>query len=77
MCQKRSNQRSISPKFYKQLLCTKIPKELKDTDDVAVFFALLGSVSVKADCKTLVKFTPVVKSCYGSNINHVMKSKGE
>jgi hypothetical protein len=29
----------------------------KDTDDVTVFFALLGSSDTKAACKTLMKLT--------------------
>jgi len=29
---------SISPTFYKQFLCSQIPKVQKDTDDLAVFF---------------------------------------
>jgi len=33
-------------------------KIAKNTDDLTVFFALLGSVSAKAACKTLVKLTP-------------------
>ncbi len=39
---------SISPMFYDQLLRPKIPKAQKDTDDLTVFFALLGSACVKA-----------------------------
>jgi len=35
-----------------------IPKVLIDTDDLTVFFALLGSVGVKASHKMLVKLTP-------------------
>jgi len=41
-----------------------IPKAEKDTDDLTVFFALLGSMSVKAALKTLVKLTPVVNFIY-------------
>jgi hypothetical protein len=38
----------ISPTFYQQLLQGKDPKVQNDTDDLAVFFALLGSACVKA-----------------------------
>jgi len=31
------NQGSISPTFYEQLLCVKIPKVQKETDDLTVF----------------------------------------
>jgi hypothetical protein len=48
---------SVSSTFYKQLLCVQIPKAQKDTDDLIVFFALLGSVRVKAAHKLLVKLT--------------------
>jgi len=39
---------SISPIFYTKLFCRQIPKAQKDTDDLTVFFALLGSGHVKA-----------------------------
>jgi hypothetical protein len=35
-----------------------IPKAQKDTDDLTVFFTLMGSTSVKAVRKMLVKLTP-------------------
>jgi len=41
----------------KQLLRTQISKAQKDTDDLAVFFALLGSARVKALHKMLMKLT--------------------
>jgi len=44
--------------LYVQLLRTQIPKALKDTNDITVFFTLLGSTSVKAAQKMLVKLTP-------------------
>ena len=34
------------------------PKGAKKTDNLTVFFALLGSVCVKAENKMLVKFSP-------------------
>ncbi len=49
---------SISSMFYVQLLPSKNPKALKDTDDLTVFLMLSGSTSVKAACKMLVKLTP-------------------
>ena len=42
-----SIQESISPTFWEQLLCTKIPKAQKDSQ-VKQLFALLGSDSIKA-----------------------------
>jgi len=46
---------SISPTFYELLLrAPQFPKAQKDTDDLTVFFALLGSVHKKAAHKTLV-----------------------
>jgi hypothetical protein len=45
---------SISPTFYELLLRAQLPKAQKDTDDLTVFFALLGSVHKKAAHKTLV-----------------------
>jgi hypothetical protein len=54
---------SISSMFYyKQILCTKIPKTKKNTVKPSVFFALLGSTRVKAAGKALVKSTPGVIS---------------
>jgi len=49
---------SISPTFYANLLNAKVPKAQKDTDDLTVIFALLGSARVKALHKMLVKLTP-------------------
>ncbi len=49
---------SISSTFYVQLLRLQIPKALKDTYDLTVFFTLLGSTSVKAVRRTLMKLTP-------------------
>jgi hypothetical protein len=45
---------SISPTFYEQLLCTQVPKAQK-TLMTLLSFAHLGSVSIKAARKTLVK----------------------
>jgi hypothetical protein len=39
---------TISQIFYAELLGLQIPKAQKDTDDVIVFFELLGSGCVKA-----------------------------
>jgi len=49
---------SILSTFYVQLLRMQIPKALKDTAELTVFFTLLGSTSLKAVCKMLVKLTP-------------------
>jgi hypothetical protein len=51
---------SISSTFYAQLLCAKIPKSAKKTDNLSIFFALLESLFVKAASKMLMKFTPGV-----------------
>jgi len=48
-------------------MCTD-PKPTKKTDDLAVFYALLRSTSVKAGCKMLVKLTP------GVNFMNVLRS---
>jgi len=48
----------ISPTFYQQLLQVKIPKLQNDTDDLALFFALLGSACVKAARKYVVEINP-------------------
>jgi len=37
------------------------PKSAKKTDNLTIIFALLGSTSVKAECKTLMKLTTGVK----------------
>jgi len=49
---------SISSTFYEQLLRSQIPTSVKNTDDLTVFFTLLGSTSVKAVLRMLVKSTP-------------------
>jgi hypothetical protein len=46
--------------LYEQLLRVQIPKAQKYTVKLSVFFALLGSGCIKADCKMFMKFTPVV-----------------
>jgi hypothetical protein len=56
--QNNNIQGSNSPLFYKQFLCKKIPKVQKDTDNLTVFFALLGSVRVKAAHKNIDKIDP-------------------
>jgi len=48
---------SISPTFYGKLLWVKIPKALKNTVKLSVFFSLLGSTLTKASNKLLIKFT--------------------
>ena len=53
-----ANQGSISSTFYEQLLRVHTPKALKKTAKSSSFFALLGSTSVKAACRTLMKLTP-------------------
>ncbi len=50
------DQDSISSTFCKQLLLAQIPKEQKR--QIVSLFALLGSVCVKAACRTLMKLTP-------------------
>jgi len=52
--------RTISSTFYTQLLPVQIPKAQKDTDDMPVFFVLLGSAREKAARKMLMKSTPGV-----------------
>jgi len=42
----------------KYSFCAQIPKEYKDTDDLTVFITPLGSTSIKAAHKRLVKLTP-------------------
>jgi len=46
---------SISPKFYEKLLRAQIPKVQKIQPSCQSFFALLGSVRVKAAHKMLMK----------------------
>jgi len=48
---------SISQTFYAKLLLAQIPEAQKKTDDMIVFFALLGSAYVKAASKMLMKLT--------------------
>jgi len=50
---------SISSTFYEQLLHAQIPKAQKKTDNLTVFFALSGSVCVKAAHRMLIKLTPI------------------
>jgi len=56
--EEEGDQGSISPTFYEQLLRVQIPKTQKDTDDLTVFFSLLGSALVRTAHKMLVKSTP-------------------
>jgi len=51
------NQVSISPTVYEQLLHPQIPKAQKDTNDLTIFFALLGSSLIKAACKRVDEIT--------------------
>ncbi len=44
------------------------PKRVKKTDDLTVFFTLLGSTSVKAVPRTLMKLSP------GVNFNDVLRA---
>jgi len=46
--------------FYVQLFRLKIPKAQKKTVNLSVFFALLGSASVKAARRKLMKLTPAI-----------------
>jgi len=48
---------SISPMFYSKFLNAQIPNAKKRVR-LSIFFTLLGSTSVKAASKTLVKLTP-------------------
>jgi len=49
---------SILPTFYSKLLRKQIPKAQKNTDNLTVFFVLLGYSFIKAERKTLMKLTP-------------------
>jgi len=49
----------FSQMFYKQLLHEQIPKTQKILSSCQYFYALSGSASIKAACKTLMKLTPV------------------
>jgi len=51
---------SISQTVYANLLHAQIPKEQKRLYGLTVFFALLGSSSIKAFLKMLVKLAPVL-----------------
>jgi hypothetical protein len=51
------HQGSISPPFYAKLLHAKITKMQKDTVDLTVFFAILGSLHAKSARKTFVNLT--------------------
>ncbi len=65
---KRCAQVTISPTFYAQLLSAQIPNSAKKTDGLIVFFALLGSLYVKAVCKMLLKSTP------GLNFTNILQA---
>jgi len=68
-----SDQGSISSTFYVQLLHAQIPKVQKDTNELTVFFTLLGSTSVKVSCKTLIKQTQgVVKTFYATLLSCIL-----
>jgi len=49
---------SISSMFYEQLLHAQIMQGQKKTDNLTVFFMLLGSARIKAASRTLIKLTP-------------------
>jgi len=51
---------SIPPIFYKAAFIHADPESAKNIVKLEVFFALLGSVHVKAACETLMKLTPIV-----------------
>ncbi len=52
------HQGSILSMLYKQLLQTQILKlSARNNENLSVFFALLGSASVKAACRMLMKLT--------------------
>jgi hypothetical protein len=57
-------QGSISPTFYEQLLHGQIPNAQKDSQVINVFFELLGSTSIKAACKTLMKLLNLTQNCF-------------
>jgi len=50
---------SIPPIFYKAAFIHADPESAKNIVKLEVFFALLGSVHVKAACETLMKLTPI------------------
>jgi len=59
----RYNRRKEAPKPWINWFacCTSAdPESVKGTDDSTVFFTLLGSTSVKAECRMLMKLTPGV-----------------
>jgi len=52
--------------FTRSAFETEDHKSVKKTDNLTVFFALLGSVLVKAGCRMLMKFTPETTLSGGS-----------
>ena len=44
------------------------PKSIKDTYDLTVFFSLSGSMSVKAECRMLLKLTADLQRLQGYRI---------
>jgi len=60
--EKRARKMSMKLSHGVNILCAAfmlpVPKSTKETDNLTVFFALLGSVCVKASWKMLVKSTP-------------------
>jgi len=44
------------------------PKSAIKTDNLTIFFALLGSARVKDERKMLAKLTPIVKTCLYFNL---------
>ncbi len=51
---------SISPTFLRTAFALVVPKSVKDTYGLTVFFTLSGSTNVKAECRMLMKLTPDV-----------------
>jgi len=69
---------SILSTFYVQLLCVKIQKAQRDTDNLTVIFALLGFADIKAVCKMLVKSTKgLLKNTYLKYTSHFRESFGK
>jgi len=60
--------RSISTTFYAQLFVHTDPESAKKKDNLTVFFALLGTVRIKAGCRKLMKLTPAV------NFTNILKA---
>jgi len=55
---------SISPTFYGQLLCPKIPKAQKETDNLTFFLSFWGSAHVKVAHKHVGEIDPYSVTYY-------------